>query len=755
MQRKDFDLPSFIVKKRKSIERIFGVIFLLSLLCIPLVGINYDLTKYLPEDAPTTQAIEIMEEEFTYPGMGRVMLTDVSLYEAKAIKDQIAKVEGVDTVTWCDTSTIIYGSDLFIDYDDIEDYYKDGNAYMEITFLERDSSPATHQAVREIEEIVGERGIVGGSATADTNLGPTINKEVSHVLVMAVIVILTLLALTTTSWFEPLLFLMIMGIAILLNMGTNLIFGEISFLANAVGAVLQLACSIDYSIFLLNAFTREHETEPDQEKAMAAALHKSFPSILASGATTIVGFLALALMRFKIGQDMGFVLAKGIVFSLLTVLLLMPSLILRFQKLIQKTSHRPFLSGFHRLGKVAYRLRIPVLICVLLLLPPCYIAQGMNDYSFGNEGITNAPGTEFYANEQMMNEQFGQSNVILAMVPVGDNVTEKELAQALEDLPYVRYVTSLTNTLPDGVPEEFLPRSLTGQLHSEHWARLMVSVRSSGESEAAYQYTDEIRTIVQQYYPEQETYLLGVTPSAEDIRDIITVDYNKVNILSILGVALVVALTYKKLILPLVVLIPIESAIIVNTAFPYLAGDSLMYLGFIIVSCIQLGATIDYSILLTGNYLEARKHYDKKNAAIRAVGSSALSICTSGLILTCAGYGFYFLTSNGATQSLGHLVGRGALLSTFMVLFMLPACLTLFDRFITHSLRDNFRLQLWFWRRKHAPATGPAKAADRQKKKSWFGHGKKELPSTAQTSQKNKREKTDPNDIPTEKGEEA
>lgn len=672
-----------IINNRRRIEKVFAVVLILSLICIPMVGVNYDLTKYLPDDSPSAQALDIMEKEFTYPGMGRVLLEDVTLYEAKNIKDRIADVDGVDMVMWCDTTTNIYGSSQFIDYEDIEDYYKDGDAYMDIIFLEKDSSDRTHCAVREIEQIVGDRGCVAGSAVSDTNLGPTINAEIARVMVLAVIIIFLILTLTTTSWFEPVLFLSVLGIAIVINMGTNIIFGEISFLSNAVGAVLQLACSMDYSIFLLHAFTEEKANGAAPEQAMANALRSAFSSIGASGATTIVGFLALALMRFGIGPDMGLVLAKGIALSLVTVLLLMPALILRFQDVVDKTRHRPFIPGqWRKFGEFAYKIRKPVLAVVLVIILPCYVAQGMADFTYGNEAVGNSPGTPVYEAEQKMNEKFGQSNMMLALVPLDGNITEKAMSEEIADLPHVRYALGLASAMPEGVPEEFLPESVTGMLHSENWARVIINVRSAGESDAAFAYADEIRTIIDKYYPGEQTYLVGVTPSTQDIKAIIVPDNQLVNIVSLLGVALVVAITYKALLLPLVVLIPIECAVFINTAMPYIYGQRTMFLGFIIVSCIQLGATIDYSILLTGNYLDARAQGDKKEAAIRAVTVSAESILTSGMILMTVAYGLYFMTSVEAISSLGQLIGRGALISMLLVLFLLPECLIIFDRWI-------------------------------------------------------------------------
>ncbi len=671
-----------IVNHRKGIEKLFVLLVLFSLLCAPFVGVNFDLTVYLPDYAPSSQALDIMEQEFTYPGMARVMLTDVSLYEAKAYKDRIEAVDGVDSVLWCDTETNILGSDAFIDYSNIEDYYKDNCAYMDVTFVEKDASTETHRAVNEIQTLLGDKGVIAGSAASDTMLGPTINAQVAKVMVVALFAIYLILTLTTTSWFEPILFLMVMFIAIIINNGTNIFLGTISFMTNAVASVLQLAISMDYSIFLLHSFTHEKANGIEPEQAMANALRTSFVSIMSSGATTIAGFLALTLMEFTIGRDMGLVLAKGIVISLLTVILLMPALILRFQSRIEKTAHRSFMPSFRKLGEVVYKLRIPVFVLLALLVVPSYVGQGMCDFTYGNEAITNSEGTEVYQSEQLMNAKFGKSNMMLALVPVGDNVREKELTDTLEDLPYVKNATSLAGTLPEGLPEEFLPSSLTEDLHSAHWSRLLISVNSGGESEAAFAYADEVRQTIADAYPDDQTYLIGTTPSTEDIRDIIKDDYAHVNVLSLLGVALVIAVAFRSIVLPIVVLIPIETAVFINMVIPYISGQRLMFLGYIICSCVQLGATVDYSILLTGNYLDARSQGDRKEAAIRSVTTSALSVLTSGIILTLIGYGLYFLTTIDAVATLGEMIGRGALLSVILVLFLLPICLMIFDKLI-------------------------------------------------------------------------
>ena len=679
------NLIDFIINKRNWIERIFAIAVILSAIAFCFVKVNYDLSKYLPDDAPSKAGLNVMEEEFGYPGTARVMVGEVSLYEAKLYKDRIADIDGVNMVSWADTATDVYQSNLFVNYDNIEDYYKDGYAVMDIIFDEGDSDPKTHDAIQEIEDITGDKGYLMGSAVQNKSLDETLTREIAIAMVMGVIMIAVILCLTTTSWFEPFLFLFIMGVAIIINMGTNIFLGEISFLTFSTAAILQLAIAMDYSVFLLHSFTRERHAGIEPVQAVANAVRSSVTSILSSGATTIVGFLVLMLMRFKIGFDMGLVLAKGIVISLLTVLLLMPALLLRWGDKIERTAHRSFMPSFEGLGKVVFKVRYGVLILVALLVVPAFTAQNMNQFRYGNGALGSSPGTKVYEDEQAINTRFGRSNLVLALIPNTNNVTERALTQELQDLKYVKSVTSLAGTLPEGVPEDFLPESLTSQLHTDHYSRMLIYLKTKDESTYAYQCTDEVRSIVESYYPE-DSYLVGMTPSTQDIQSIITNDYNFVNVLSLLGVAIVILFTFHSAIIPIVVMIPIEVAIFFNMAMPYLTGDTMIYMGYIIVSCLQLGATVDYSILMTNNYLDARTNLPKKEAAIHAIAQSALSILTSGSILTSVGYGLYYISTVSAIADMGHLVGRGALLSLTLVLFLLPVLLVLSDQLVFNQM---------------------------------------------------------------------
>ena len=683
----------FIVDRRRTLEIIFGVLVVLSLFCSLFVEINYDLKEYLPADTPSQTGIRLMEKEFGYPGTARVMVDGVSLYEAKAYKEKIEAVDGVDRVLWADSETDVYQAGEFVESGDIKDYYKDGYSVMDVVFTEGDTSKRTSKAIDEIREITGAKGHLIGTAVQDKSISENLKSEMNSVMALAVVLIALVLCLSTTSWFEPVLFLSIMGIAIVINNGTNIFLGTISFLTSSASSVLQLACSMDYSIFLLHAFTRRKEAGEEPEQAIRNALEESIGSILPSGATTVAGFIVLSLMKFTIGFDLGIVLAKGIVVSLITVLFLMPAFILRSYKLVEKTAHRPFLPKFEKLGRLSFKMRYAVLILAVLIAVPAYVGQGMNDFIYGGDTMGGGPGTQMHEDEQAINAQFGRSNMLMILYPNTSMVKEKQLSEELENLGYVKSVTSLANTLPEGVPTSILPKSALNDLHTERYARILLYIRTKNESELSFRASDEIQGIVKKYYPE-DSHVIGETPVTQDIKTTINGDYGLVNLLSLLGVALVVMISFKSSFIPILVLIPIEMAVFLNMDFPYLAGNQLVFIGYLIVSSLQLGATVDYSILITNTFLERRTRMDRDRAIVETIAASASAVLTSGTILSGAGYILHFTSSIAAIGDLGHLIGRGALLSMAMVLFLLPALLTLFDKPILRSRqRHADRLQ--------------------------------------------------------------
>ncbi|MEG1293613.1 MAG: efflux RND transporter permease subunit [Clostridium sp.] len=682
--RNSFSLPDFIIEKHRKIELVFLVAVVLSALAAPFVNINYDLTAYLPNDVQSKAGLNLMEEKFGYPGTARVMIDDVTLYEAKQYKERMEIVDGVDQILWLDGSTDIFTSADFINYGDINDYYRDGSAVMDITFEEGDTARRTSAAVDELKQITGDQGHYVGMAVQNKSLAENVTREMKLILSLGVLMIFVILCLTTNSWFEPVLYLIVMGVAIVINKGTNLFLGEISFLTNSVSAVLQLAVSMDYSIFLIHAFTREKNKGLEQKEALSNAINEALNSIFASSLTTIVGFLVLAFMKFTIGFDLGIVLAKGVVLSLLTVVFFMPAMILRLTPLIEKTSHRPFLPNFDRLSRGIYKARYGVLIFVAVIAIPAYTAQNMNTFLFGNDSVGAGEGTTVYADEQLINATFGRSNMMMAIVPDTSPIDEKSFTDEVEAMPYTKSVTSMAGTIPEGVPEGFLPKSVTEQLHKGDYSRILIFVRTKGESELSYRASDEIQAVMKRYYPEG-SYLVGTTPSTQDIQTTITKDYSRVNIMSLIGVFLVVMFSFKSIIIPIIIMIPIEVAIFINMAVPFIKGDTMIFIGYIIVSCIQLGATVDYAILTTNNYLECRKVAEKKEAAVMALNRSIPAIFTSGSILTIVGYILYHISSIAAIGDLGHLIGRGAWMSMVLVLALMPAFLVVFDTILMNN----------------------------------------------------------------------
>lgn len=674
-------IPEAIVSGRKFIETVFIIATFLCILQVPFVKVNYDLTEYLPDDAVSRKAINLMEHEFGFPGTARIMINDVSIYEAYVYKQMIEKTDGVDMVSWMNED--VYMSEGFILMDKEEDYYKDRSAVMDITFINGDSHDTTKAAVGRIREMLGERGRYAGSAVENKSLEETLNAEIKTVMIMAVFLITAILALTTTSWFEPILFLSVMGVAIVINMGTNIFLGTISFLSNSIAALLQLATSMDYSVFLLHTYIRCRENGTKEAKSsMVRAIRESSAPVLSSAMTTFMGFIALCSMRFGLGKDVGLVLGKSIICSVVTVLLLMPALLLRFGNLVEKTRHRSFMPDFGGAAKGMFKARYVVLVLMVLITPFCYTAQNMNAFTFGNAALGRSPGTKAYDDAMEIEEKFGRSNMYIMIYPNETPIKERNLCNELEDLYYVKKVTGMSNALPEGIPEEFLPGSVRDLLRTRDYSRLLIYTRTDTETDLAFESSNEMEGILKRYYP-NNSYIVGSTPSTMDLKDLMVPDYARTNIISLLAVGLVVAITFKSPLLAVFVLIPICVATYVNMTVPYLVGESFMFNGFMIVSCIQLGATVDYSILLTSNYEEERsRDVPPKEAAVSALKKGMLSIITSGSILTVAGYGLYFISSVSAISSLGHLVGRGALVSMAMVMLGIPALLCVADKAI-------------------------------------------------------------------------
>lgn len=670
----------FILKHRKMIIIVFLIVTVICAGLSILVGVNYNFADYLPKDAPSTNALNVMEEEYSQPIPNiRVVVYDVSIPDALEYKEKIEKAEGVKEVTWLDDSIDIYGPLELADQDTVETWYKNSDALFSVTVSSDEKEKKA--AVDAIREIIGDDNAMSGTAVTDVLSPVHTSQEIQKIMLIALPIVFIILLLTTTSWFEPVLFMITIGVAIMLNRGTNLIFGEISFVTNAAGSVLQLAVSMDYSIFLLHRFAENRQEGGNVQDAMMKAVKQSMGSVLSSGLTTVTGFAALILMRFRIGPDMGYVMAKAIVFSLICVLCFLPALAISTYKLIDKTRHRAFWPDFHKFAKAVLKVRIPALILAVLLLIPCYIAQGKNDFLYGSSRVYSTNETQMGRDLLAIEDEYGPSNSLVILVPKGDISKEQQLNDALKADLDVTSVISYVNTVGASIPEDFVPEESLSQLYSEHYSRFVVSLDTEEVEDGWADKVDELHTICEKYYGD-ETLIAGDLASTEDLKDTITVDNTRVNILAILFVFVILVLNFKSVSIPVILTLVIELSIWINLSVPYLQSTTLHYIGYLIISSVQLGATIDYAILLTGRYMDERKTKKRKDAAIESIRACVLSLFTSAIILTIAGSVLGAISTNLVLSQLGILVGRGAVISFILVLFVLPALLMIFDRLI-------------------------------------------------------------------------
>ncbi|MGN1036797.1 MAG: RND family transporter, partial [Ruminococcus sp.] len=655
-------------------------------LCKPLISVNYDINDYLPEDSKSTISLDIMRDEFNggIPNT-RVMLKNVTVPQALEYKEKISGVEGVTEVTWLDDSIDITEPLEMADNDILETYYKDGNALLSVTI----SEDKILSAVSEIRNIAGSENAMSGSAVSTAVATESTVKEVTQIAVFAVIFVIIVLIFTTSSWFEPVVIMAGMAIALIINAGSNIIFGEISFVTNSAGMILQLAVSLDYSVFLIHRFEESLKEIPDSKKAMVNALCKSTGSILSSGLTTVIGFLALGLMRFRIGSDLGFALAKGVAVSLICVFVFMPCLILITHKLIEKTKHRPFLPKFDKFGKFVTKIMMPLTIIFAVAIIPSYLASNSNDFLYGSSHIFGEE-TKLGADTAEIEEVFGKQDTYVALVPQGSRQTEKALSDELHTIPQVKNIISYVDTVGAEIPEQYLDSETYSLLCSENYSRMVISVDADYEGSETFSLVKEIRDICNKYYPD-ENYLAGEGVSTYDLMETVTSDMVLVNIIAVSAVFVVLLLTLKSISLPVILVIAIETAIWLNIAVPYFSDSKVFYIAYLIISSIQLGATVDYAILMTDRYMEFRRTMPKKEAVSKTVSTVTVSILTSGSVLTVVGLLLGKFSTHGLLAQLGMFIGIGAIFSLAIVFFVLPALLCIFDGLIRRTtLKADF-----------------------------------------------------------------
>ncbi len=670
-----------IIKFRKSILLLFGIAIVLSLLLLSGTDVNYNMVDYLPKEANSTQAIDILGREFNQgmPNLS-VMVKNVSIQEALDMKDKLLAIDGVEKVMWLDDvvseEKLISVPSSYLDENISHSYYKNQTALYSLII----TSGMEGGAVEGVYEVIGKDNALTGEAlgTASSQMGAV--SEVANAMMILIPIIIIMLIIATDSWIEPIFFMGTIGIAILINMGSNVFLGEISFVTKTVSPILQLAVSMDYAIFLLHSFTEKRKTyEP--EEAMFYAMKESMPTVAASALTTIIGFSALIFMRFGIGADLGINLFKGIALSFISVMVFLPVVTLIFYKWIDKTMHKNFMPHPGGLSRMLLKIKIPMLVLSLLLVVPAFLGQSSVKFKYGMEMETEEVRPE--RDKEMIEEIFGNSQILLLMVPRQGRTREVELIEELQELPFMKEVVAYGSMVGTKVPLDYVPDEAVDNFYTETYARLMLYTNLENEGDRSFKAVDLIKKITADYY--DKYYLAGQSPTLNDMKNVVAVDLSRINLIAVIGIFIVLLLTFRSLTIPLILIFTIESAIWINLSVPYFTGITISFIGYLVLSTVQLGATVDYAILMTHRYLDARKRMDKHDAMWHALKNNVAAVLISATILATAGFTLAATTGQALIKELGLLLGRGTVLSFVMVVAVLPALLVLFDKVIQYT----------------------------------------------------------------------
>jgi uncharacterized protein len=674
-----------VIKHKKIILITFLAAAVLCAFLTSMVSVNYKLVDYLPQDAQSTTAIRIMKDEFVneMPN-ARVMVTDVSILESLEYKEKIAAIEGVTSISWLDDiiglNTLKTTPLEFLDASIVKNYYKDNNALITLSIEGGKES----SAVKAIYEIIGENNAATGEAVNAAETQAMSVSEVVKAMIILLPIVIVILIISTTSWIEPLLFLFTIGVAIVINMGTNILFGEISFITRTVSPILQLAVSLDYAIFLLHSFT-DYRSGHEPSEAMRLAMKQALPTVAASAATTVIGFAALMFMRFGVGADLGLNLLKGIVLSFLSVMLFLPVITLICYKTIDKTKHRKLMPDFKLAGKWIMKARAPFLVLAFVVVIPSFLAQLNTEFLYGMGSVTAA--SRVGEDTLYIDEKFGKENALVLLVPRENVGKETQLTDELSNIPHVTSIVAFATAVGAEIPPEFVPKEAVNNFYSKNFTRIILYTDIPEEGEEAFNTVQTVLDTAAAHY--DSYYLAGQSATLFDMKNVVSIDTRLINLLAVIGIFIVLLLTFRSLSLPVFLVFTIETAIWINLSFPYFMGRPISFIGYLILCTVQLGATVDYAILLTNAYLSNRKKLPRNEAMKVTIEENLVAILISATILATAGFALAFTTTNPIIGELGTLLGRGTLLSLTMVACVLPALLVLFDKVIQRTTLKN------------------------------------------------------------------
>ena len=672
-----------VVKHRILILIVVLVLMIPSVLGMAGTRINYDMLDYLPEDMETVIGQNELLEDFGKGAFSFIIVEDMPAKDVAALKEKIEQVDHVETVLWYDSI-----ADLSIPMellpDKIYNEFNTENATMMAVFFDTStSSDITMDAIREIRQIAGKQCFVSGMSALVTDLKDLCEKEEPIYVGIAVLLACVAMLVFLDSWLVPFVFLASIGMMILLNLGTNYFMGEISYITKALSAVLQLAVTMDYSIFLWHSYNEQRTRCDDNKAAMAVAIKETLASVVGSSITTVAGFIALCFMSFTMGRDLGIVMAKGVLLGVLGCVTVLPALILVFDKPLQKTKHKSLIPNMGGFAKGVVRI-FPVFIVIFaLLIPPTYYGYSKtNDEVYYDMGQCLPEDMEYVIANSKLSEDFDIASTHMLLVDANlPAKSVRSMIKEMEKVDGVKYVLGLESVIGSRIPEEILPESITSILKNDKWELLLINSEYKVASDAVNDQISDLNTILKKY--DESGMLIGEAPCMKDMIETTSHDFQVVNAISILAIFIIIALVEKSLSLPFILISVIEVAIFINLGLPHYLGQSLPFIAPICISTIQLGATVDYAILMTTRYKAERiRGNGKKDAVWTALSTSIPSIIVSGMGLFAATFGVAIYSDIDIIGSMCMLMARGAIVSILAVIFILPALLLLCDKII-------------------------------------------------------------------------
>ena len=650
--------------------------------------INYDMLDYLPEDMDTVVGQNALMDDFGKGAFSLIIVEDMPLRDVAALKEKLQQVKHVETVLWYDSL-----ADLSIPMEmlpkKLYDAFNTENATMMAVFFDSaTSADVTMDAIREIRSICGRQCFVSGMSALVTDLKDLCEQEEPVYVALAVACACAAMMLLLDGWLVPFVFLASIGVSILLNLGSNWFFGEISYITKALASVLQLAVTMDYSIFLWHSYNEQLAHTDDHQQAMAQAICRTFSSVLGSSITTVAGFAALCFMSFTLGRDLGLVMAKGVVLGVVGCVTLLPALILLLDKPLQRTRHRSLIPDMRGFSKAICKAFPLLLVLFALLIWPAYSGYAKtNDEVYYDMGQCLPEDMEYVIANSKLSEEFNiaSTHMLLVSAQLPRRSTEQMLTE-MEQVEGVKYVLGLESVVGPLVPEEILPDSVRSILKSDNWELMLINSEYKVASDAVGRQVEDLNAILKRYDP--QGMLIGEAPCMKDMIDTTGHDFQVVNAVSIAAIFLIIALVEKSLSLPFILIAVIELAVFINLGLPHYLGQSLPFIAPICISTIQLGATVDYAILMTTRYkAERAAGRDKREAVGIALQTSAPSILVSGFGLFAATFGVAVYSNIDIVSSMCMLMARGALISVVLVLLMLPALLILCDGIVCRTTR--------------------------------------------------------------------